>query len=116
MRTITSILVKWLLICAMLLTPFAASYFNSAPSFLGILLWFEVIVLGFPWNIVVALTCDAQLEQTYFPGLFKSLNENHDTTVGYVMFIGYVSIIINSFIFALFLDSKRKKKKGIQDD
>jgi|GEM_PF-4355428 len=116
MRTITSILARWLLIGALLLTPLAATYSNSAPSFLGILFWFEVIVVGFPWNIVVALVCDVRFEQTHFPGLFKSLNENHDTTVGYFMFIGYVSILINSFIFAVFLHFRRQRKNGIQDD
>jgi hypothetical protein len=110
MRIAITVLTQGLFISAVLLAPLVVGYFNNAPAFIGILFWFELVVIGFPWNIVVATVCDFGFEQTYFPGLFASLNQNHDRTVGYFMFVGYVSLFINSFFIAWLLYLRRNRK------
>ena len=109
---IITILLQGVLISAPFLSVFVIGYFNKAPSIFGILFWFVVVILGFPWNIPIALLA-SQFEQTYAPGLFQQLNENHDRTVGYFMFIGYVSVLINGIIVAALL--KRRKMRNQQN-
>ncbi|MDR1995006.1 hypothetical protein [Azonexus sp.] len=89
--------------------PFAGvlivGYHNSAPIFLGVIFWVELIVFGFPWNIPVAF-----LSQSFIPvSIFKSLNQNHDTTVGWLMFVAYISVFINSMILAAIIRWKNRE-------
>jgi len=109
LRNITLALVMGAILCIPFWAILFAGYFNDAPPALGVFTWIIVIIFGFPWNIGVFFLAGGI--DTYFGSdIFRSLNENHDKTVGVLMFVGYVSVYINCVIVALVLNARRLRE------
>lgn len=111
-RSVLTVLLHGTLISAPFLLVFVIGYSNKAPAIVGYFGWFEIIVLGFPWNILIGMLVDIRVEQAYAPGLFAALNENHDLTTGYFLFIGYVSVFLNGLVVATLLQFRKRKNSN----